>query len=220
MSSVLDIIGPIMIGPSSSHTAGAARLGLVAYHLLGEKPVRATITLYGSFAKTYRGHGTDRALVAGIMGMRPDDVRLRTALEIARDQGLDVRFAVSGDDVEYPNTARIELETAQSAHVELVGSSIGGGAILVTGIDGMAVNISAQRTTFIVLHRDVPGLIAAVTDVLAEVGVNICDFHLARKHKVGDAVMSIEVEGTVDASVHEQIQHLSDVTRCLMLQPV
>ena len=220
MSTVLDIIGPIMIGPSSSHTAGAARLGRVAWRLLGEDAVRARVTLFGSFAKTYRGHGTDRALAAGIMGMATDDVRLRDALELASARGLDIAFAKSDADCPHPNTARIELVGASGARVELLGSSVGGGAIRVTEIDGMAVNITGQRTTFIVLHKDVPGLIAAVTDVLAEGGVNICDFRLARVRKGGDAVMSIEVEGAIGDVVNERIRALRDVTASIMLQPV
>ena len=167
MSTVLDIIGPVMIGPSSSHTAGAARLGLVARKLLGEDATRARVTLYGSFAKTYHGHGTDRALAAGIMGMATDDVRLRDALDIARERGIDIAFVPSEDEAGHPNTAKLELAGTSGATLELIGSSVGGGAIRVTEIDGMKVNITGQRETFIVLHRDVPGLIAAVTDGLA-----------------------------------------------------
>ena len=220
MSNVLDIIGPVMIGPSSSHTAGAARLGRVAHELLGERAGVARVTLYGSFAKTYRGHGTDRALAAGIMGMATDDVRLRDALDIARETGLDISFLPSDEDAEHPNTAKIELSGTSGAHVEVRGCSVGGGAIRVTEIDGMAVSISAQRPTFIVLHRDVPGIIAGVTDVLAEGGANICDFSLARVRKGGDAVMSIEVEGPVDPLTNKRIRRLRDVTTSIMLQPV
>lgn len=220
MSTVLDIIGPVMIGPSSSHTAGAARLGRVARLLLGEEATRARVTLYGSFAKTYRGHGTDRALAAGIMGMATDDARLRDALDIARERGLDITFE-TGDLVGcHPNTALIDLTGTGDRHVRLLGSSVGGGSIRVTEIDGMAVNITGQRQTFVVLHRDVCGLIAAVTDVLAECGANICDFHLARVRKGGDAVMSIEVEGPVDARANKRIERLRDVTTSIMLQPV
>ena len=220
MSTVLDIIGPVMIGPSSSHTAGACRLGRVACLLLGESAARARITLYGSFAKTYRGHGTDRALVAGIMGMATDDARLREALAIARERGLAVAFETDAGEGLHPNTARIELTAASGAHVELLGSSVGGGAILVTEIDGMAVNITGQRFTFVVLHTDEPGLIAAVTDVLAESGANICDFRLARVRKGGDAVMSIEVEGNVDARANKRIQRLRGVTSSIVIEPV
>lgn len=212
MSSALDIIGPVMIGPSSSHTAGACRLGLVAHRLLGEDARTARVTLYGSFAKTYRGHGTDRALAAGVMGMATDDVRLRDALDIA--------FETSADDAGHPNTARIELGGVSGAHVAVQGSSVGGGSILVTEIDGMAVSVTGRRPTFVVLHRDVPGLIAAVTDVLAEGGANICDFRLARVRKGGDAVMCIEVEGPVGPLANKRIRRLRDVTTSIVLSPV
>lgn len=220
MSSALDIIGPVMIGPSSSHTAGACRLGLVAHRLLGEDARTARVTLYGSFAKTYRGHGTDRALAAGVMGMATDDVRLRDALDIARERGLDIAFETSADDAGHPNTARIELGGVSGAHVAVQGSSVGGGSILVTEIDGMAVSVTGRRPTFVVLHRDVPGLIAAVTDVLAEGGANICDFRLARVRKGGDAVMCIEVEGPVGPLANRRIRRLRDVTTSIVLSPV
>ncbi len=220
MSSALDIIGPVMIGPSSSHTAGACRLGLVAHRLLGEDTRTARVTLYGSFAKTYRGHGTDRALAAGVMGMATDDVRLRDALDIARERGLDIAFETSADDAGHPNTARIELGGVSGAHVAVQGSSVGGGSILVTEIDGMAVSVTGRRPTFVVLHRDVPGLIAAVTDVLAEGGANICDFRLARVRKGGDAVMCIEVEGPVGPLANKRIRRLRDVTTSIVLSPV
>lgn len=225
MSSVLDIIGPVMIGPSSSHTAGAVRLGRVARALLGQDPVRATITLYGSFAKTYLGHGTDRALVAGIMGFATDDTNIRCALEMARDRGLEVTFKTSeatsaNGTAMHPNMARIALEGASQAHVEVVGASVGGGKILVTQIDGLSVHVSAQRLTFVVLHNDVPGLIAAVTDVLAEAGANICDFSLARERRGGNAVMTIECEGELKDGVVQKILALDDVSAAIMLMPV
>lgn len=220
MSNVLDIIGPVMIGPSSSHTAGAARLGRIALELLDEPAVRADIALFGSFAKTYRGHGTDRALVAGILGFAADDVRLRDSLAIAAEHGLAVSFTTEdGEDV-HPNTARIALAGASGRRVEVLGSSVGGGAILITQIDGMAVHLTGQHATFIVLHRDVPGLIAAVTDVLADAGANICDFHLSRARRGGDAVMSIEVEGLQDEGLADRLARLDDVTGAIMLKPL
>lgn len=220
MSNVLDIIGPVMIGPSSSHTAGAARLGRIARELLGCDAVRADITLYGSFAKTYRGHGTDRALAAGIMGMATDDVRLRDSLAIARERGLAISFREGEDATGHPNTALIELVGSAGEHVEMLGSSVGGGQVLVTSIDGLAVRVTGQRTTFVVLHRDAPGLIAAVTDVLAECGANICDFSLARERRGGEAVMTIEVEGEIDPRTCKRIRRLRDVTNAIELRAV
>lgn len=219
-TSAFEILGPVMVGPSSSHTAGALRCAQVAASLLEGRITKVTFGLWNSFAHTYRGHGTDRALAAGVMGMATDDVRLRDALDIARERGLDITFATSADDAGHPNTARIELEGVSGARVAVLGSSVGGGSILVTEIDGMAVSVTGRRPTFVVLHRDVPGLIAAVTDVLAEVGANICDFHLARVRKGGDAVMCIEVEGPVDPLANKRIRRLRDVTTSIVLSPV
>ena len=188
---VFDILGPVMIGPSSSHTAGAARIGRITLALLGAPAVKADIFLHGSFAKTYKGHGTDKALIAGIMGMSTDDSRIRRAPELAREQGLAVTITTGDIDGAHPNTARVALTDADGNRVSLLGSSIGGGNILVTEVNGMEVSITGQHTTLIVLHRDAPGTIAAVTEVMAEAGVNICNFRLSRQQKGGDAVMKI-----------------------------
>ena len=222
MSNVLDIIGPVMIGPSSSHTAGAARLGLVSRMLLGADPKSVRVTLYGSFAKTYRGHGTDRALVAGALGLHADDVRLRDSLDLARERGVEVSFVVCDDEDEglHPNTALIELASAEGKRLAVLGSSIGGGQVEVTRVDGMRVRITGLKRTLIVRHTDKPGLIACVTDVLAAGGANICDFALARQERGGVAVMSIEVENQLDDDIAERIERLDGVERCTVLEPV
>ena len=149
---VFDILGPVMIGPSSSHTAGAARIGRITLALLGAPAVKADIFLHGSFAKTYKGHGTDKALIAGIMGMSTDDSRIRRAPELAREQGLEVTITTGDIDGAHPNTARVALTDANGNRVSLLGSSIGGGNILVTEVNGMEVSITGQHTTLIVLH--------------------------------------------------------------------
>ena len=160
---VFDIIGPIMIGPSSSHTAGAVRLGRVAAALLGEAARTAQIELSGSFAETYRGHGTDKALVAGIMGMDSDDERIRRSLDIALEKGLEPVFTETEIPGAHPNTARITLTGGSGKRVVIEGASVGGGNILVTGVNGMAVSFTGQYNTVLVLHQDRPGAIAAVT---------------------------------------------------------
>ena len=220
MSNVLDIIGPVMVGPSSSHTAGAARLGAIARALLCDEVTAANVTLYGSFAKTGRGHGTDRAIVAGVLGMATDDVRLRDSLAIARDRGVAVSFAEGEADGLHPNTALIELAGTDGAHVSMLGSSVGGGQVLVSRIDGMQVRLTGLRTTFVVRHVDAPGLIARVTEVLAGGGANICDFSLSRQERGGVAVMTIEVEGNVGAGAAARIEAIEGVERCIELAPV
>ncbi len=217
---VFDILGPVMIGPSSSHTAGAARIGRITLALLGAPAVKADIFLHGSFAKTYKGHGTDKALIAGIMGMSTDDSRIRRAPELAREQGLAVTITTGDIDGAHPNTARVALTDADGNRVSLLGSSIGGGNILVTEVNGMEVSITGQHTTLIVLHRDAPGTIAAVTEVMAEAGVNICNFRLSRQQKGGDAVMTIEIAGSFGPEQNQTITVLPNVFSSTMLQPI
>lgn len=217
---VFDIVGPVMIGPSSSHTAGAARIGLVARRLLGTTPVRADIRLHGSFAKTYRGHGTDKALVAGILGIQPDDIRLRDSLSLARDAGLAVSFDEIALEDAHPNTARIALTDRNGHTVSVQGASVGGGNILITRVNGMAVEITGQYPTLIVLHRDAPGTIAAVTEEMSRRGVNICNFRLSREEKGGVAVMTIEMDGSADAELNDRVQKLPNVLSSTLLTPI
>ncbi|MGI5977239.1 MAG: L-serine ammonia-lyase, iron-sulfur-dependent subunit beta [Candidatus Limivicinus sp.] len=220
MLNAFDILGPVMIGPSSSHTAGAARIGRIAWALLGSEAVKADILLYGSFAKTYKGHGTDKALLAGIMGMETDDIRIRNAPQIARERGIAVTIRTSDLETAHPNTARITLTDAEGSTVSILGSSIGGGNILVTEVNGMDVSITGQQTTMFVLHQDKPGLIAAVTEVLYSAGVNICNFRLSRRRRGGQAVMTIELEGSFNPELNEKIKRLPYVFSSTMLRPV
>lgn len=217
---LFDIIGPVMIGPSSSHTAGAARLGRVTRALLGTEPVQAEIRLHGSFAKTYKGHGTDRALVAGILGMETDDPGLRNALETARERGLEVTFKTVELDGAHPNTAWILLTDAAGDQVSLIGSSIGGGNILVTKLNGMDVYFTGEKETLIVRHQDVPGIIASVTEVAALAGANISNFRLSRKEKGGEAVMTIELDGSFGPDLALAVRHLPHIYSSILLMPV
>ncbi len=211
---VFDIIGPVMIGPSSSHTAGAARIGKAAALLLGTFPVKADILLHGSFAKTYRGHGTDKALVGGIMGMEPWDSRIRDSLKLAAAAGIQVAFSTGTIDGAHPNTARITLTGPDQKSVQLEGSSVGGGNILITKINGMEVAFTGQNPTLIILHQDMPGVIAEVTAFVSEHQGNICNFRLNRLEKGGDAIMSIELDGTFSeelAGCIRKMPHIRDV---------
>lgn len=217
---VFDIIGPVMIGPSSSHTAGAVRIGRITRELLKNTPVRADILLSGSFARTYQGHGTDKALTAGIMGFEPDDERIRYAPEIAEKAGLRVTFTTGELDGEHPNTAKITLYDAGERSVSLIGSSIGGGNILVTDVNGLHVHITGEKTTLVILHRDQPGIIASVTGTLAENGVNISNFHLFRRERGGEAVMTIGIEGRFGEDLNERIAALPHILSSTILQPI
>ncbi len=217
---VFDIIGPVMIGPSSSHTAGAVRLGRIAAKLLGEKPVRAEIELCGSFARTYRGHGTDKALAAGIQGMGPDDGRIRNSLELAAASGLDISFRPASIPGAHPNTARIALTGAEGGRVVLRGASVGGGSILVDQINGMDVAVTGQHDTLLVFHRDEPGTIAAVADLVARSGINIGNFRLSRPERGGAAVMTIEADGEIPEELCGRVDGLPHVEKAVMLRAV
>lgn len=217
---VFDIIGPIMIGPSSSHTAGAVRLGYVARKVLGEAPVEAEIQLSGSFAQTYRGHGTDKALIAGILGMKSDDERIRTSLELAKEQGLKFSFHEMSIPGAHPNTARILLTGESGAGVVVQGASVGGGNILVNDINGMEVSVTGQHNTLLILHHDKPGTIAAVTNFVAYSGVNIGNFRLARPRKGGEAVMTIEVDGELPENLISQLRILPNVINVVLIRAI
>ena len=180
---IFDIIGPIMVGPSSSHTAGAARIGLIASRILGEPLKKAHITLNGSFAKTGKGHGTNRALAAGLMGYAPDSEIIRTALETAKEKGIDIAFSLSNEVAGHPNVAKIDA-----------GRSLGGGRVMITEIDGYDVEINGEEYTFLTRHHDVPGIVADVSAIMAQENINISTMRLFRKGKGTEAVMIIHTD--------------------------
>ena len=195
---LFDILGPVMVGPSSSHTAGAVRIGHIARRLLGEEtPRHAVITLSGSFAATGRGHGTDRALVAGLLGMQPDDERIARSFFIAADMGMEFRFESANLRGEHPNTARICLTGKSGRRMSIVASSLGGGRITVVELNGLRVRFSGDLPTLIVQNHDQPGLVSDVTGILARNGVNIATLQLYRDHPGGSAVMVIEIDKPV-----------------------
>ena len=192
MRGVFDIVGPVMIGPSSSHTVGP--LGLMARAILGEEPVRAGIQLTGSFARTYRGHGTDKALTAGILGFMPDDVRIREALSLATSMGLELAFQKVDIPDAPPNTAVIHLTGAEGRTVKVQGASVGGGNIRITGIDRFAVDLTGELPALITIHRDQPGVMMRVTSILAAEGLNIAFMRLSRQRRGEMAMMILELD--------------------------
>jgi L-serine dehydratase len=220
--SLLDIIGPVMVGPSSSHTAGACRLGLLARGLVGGTPERALIELHGSFARTGEGHGTDKAIVAGLMGFRPDDGRIRDALDIAEREGLAYTFEKTklGEEGEtHPNTVRISAERGTRQSV-MMGSSLGAGRVLVTEIDGYPVEIHGTYHTIVLVAEDVKGSIARIAGLLADDGVNIANLRVTRKERGGDAFMVIEVDEPPEERVRDDIRELSWVKWAYRLDKV
>lgn len=215
---VFDVIGPVMIGPSSSHTAGAVKLGNVALSILGERCVSADILLSGSFASTYKGHGTDKALLSGIMGLSSDDGRIRTAWDLARERQLDCRFRPGSIPGAHPNTARITLRGETGKTCEVEGASIGGGSIMIHRVDGLAVNFTGQSHTLLIRHQDAPGAIAAVTNLLAENGINIGSFSLTRAKKGGEAVMMMEVDNEPCQELNEKIRLLPGIMELIFIK--
>ena len=206
MVSLLDIIGPVMVGPSSSHTAGACRLGLFARGLVGGTPEKARVELHGSFARTGTGHGTDRAIAGGLLGFAPDDERLRESLELAEAARLNIEFEntkLRGNH--HPNTTRITVQrSGQTA--QLTGSSLGAGRVLVTEIDGFPVEITGSYATLVIVARDEPGIVAAVTQRLAAEGDNVATMRVSRRQKGGDAIHIYELDQPPSGAALEAIR--------------
>lgn len=205
---LFDLIGPVMIGPSSSHTAGAARIGLTARLLLGEWIVKADIGLHGSFAKTYHGHGTDRAIVSGLLGMPVDDERLRDSLQIARESGLAYHFHIINIRGAHPNTVRLTITGISGRVMTMEAASVGGGNIEVHRLDGLQVNFNGKENTLIIRHLDTPGAIANVTGVLAKQGLNIANLQAYRREQGGDAMIVMELDGIPQEVSVEAIRSL------------
>ncbi|WP_100487648.1 L-serine ammonia-lyase, iron-sulfur-dependent subunit beta [Sporolactobacillus pectinivorans] len=215
--SVFDIIGPVMIGPSSSHTAGAVRIGRMARRLFGSEPERAEITLYGSFAETYKGHGTDVALVAGLLDFETDDPNLPQAISIATDRGMNVSFnADRKRQVEHPNTARLQLEGGGNA-LELVGVSIGGGKIEITEVDGFSISLTGSNPALLVLHRDKYGAVAEVAGLIAKYEMNISYMEVSRHEKGHLAMMVIQTDEEISDGLAAEISGLPNMLNVAVL---
>ena len=211
MLDIFDILGPVMVGPSSSHTAGAVRIGRMARTLLGERPVKADIGLYGSFAETGRGHGTDRALVAGLLGLRPDDLNIPRSFELAEQAGLRFIFRTVQLRSAHPNTALLNVDGAGGKHLTLQAASTGGGRIRVDALNGVEVSFTGGFNTLVIRHRDIAGEVAEVTRELSGARVNIANMSLCRDRRGGDALMVIEVDQKVPPVVRELIGELYGV---------
>ena len=194
---IFDILGPVMVGPSSSHTAGAVRIGYTARKLLQDKPVEVKIGLHGSFADTGTGHGTDRALIAGLLGMRPDDTRIPDSFEIAEQQGLVFSFEKIRLKDAHPNTALLTLRGESGHCLEIQAASVGGGRIMIRRLDGIEISFSLEKPTLIVNNEDKPGYVAKVAALLSEEQINIASMQLYRNHKTGQALMVLETDQSV-----------------------
>jgi len=216
---LFDILGPVMVGPSSSHTAGAVRIGLAARKLLGEEPKEAVITLSGSFSSTGIGHGTDKALVAGLLGMEPDDMRIPKSFEEAQKCGLSFRFVHETVKDFHPNTAILDV-TAESGRRTLVqASSLGGGRIMINYLDGVEINVTGERPVLVIHNIDKPGYVSLVTSVMAANSVNIATMTLHRSKRGGTAVMVIETDQNIPADAAAHLKSVDGILKvtCLNL---
>jgi len=208
---VFDIIGLIMVGPSSSHTAGAARLGKIAKLIAGGEIKDVKFLLHGSFAQTYKGHGTDKALVAGILGMDPWDDNLKNSFEIAKDKGIDITFVATDLGNVHPNTVKMVITKTNGETTTVMGSSIGGGNIVVTEVDGEAMEFTGVYPTLVIHHTDVPGMILKVCNVLYDHRVNIAFLKVYRTSRGADAAMVFEVDGIIPADMVEEIKKIPNI---------
>jgi L-serine dehydratase len=210
--SILDVMGPVMVGPSSSHTAGTARLGRVAREILDEDPVSVRFVLHPPLAATYRGHGSDFALVGGSIGLSVEDPRIPEAIRIAEQLGVDVEFAEEDLGDVHPNTVRIEIQ-GKSREAEITGSSIGGGVIEVFKINGFQTRFKGDSPTLLLFYRDRPGMISEATKIIAEEGINIASLSCSRKQRGKDAFMQIDIDSPLSQAAIDRIYALPDMAR-------
>ena len=213
--SIFDVIGPNMIGPSSSHTAGAVSIALLARKMFPEEVKKEPFTLYGSFAKTYHGHGTDRALLGGILGFSTDDERIRDAFAIATERGVEYEYIIDEKTMtNHPNTADIDLVGVTGHTLSIRGESIGGGKMKIVRINQIDVEFTGEYSTLIVSQTDKPGVVAHITQCLSEENVNIAFMRLFREDKGANAFTVVESDETIPPSVLDKIkthEHVSDL---------
>ncbi|WP_312833015.1 L-serine ammonia-lyase, iron-sulfur-dependent subunit beta [Sedimentibacter saalensis] len=218
--SVFDIIGPIMIGPSSSHTAGAAKLAKIARTVAGGKIIKVDFILHGSFAETYKGHGTDKALVAGILGMDPWDEDLRNSFELAAKEGIEYNFIAADLGDVHPNTVRFVMTKADGNLAVVMGSSIGGGNIIVFDIDGQEVEFTGERPTLLTKHKDIPGVLSQIANILYDENINIANMRVYRNEKGKEATMAIETDSIIPEKLLEKVRDIKEIHCVNVVNPI
>lgn len=210
---IFEILGPVMVGPSSSHTAGAVRIGYVCRKLMGEKIVTADIELYGSFLLTGKGHGTPQAIVAGLLGMTPDDAKIPDSFEIAKAQGLKFTIGEAKLKEAHPNSVLLKLTGESGKELEVIGESLGGSIINIAQIDGLPANISGDYPTLIASNMDVPGMVAKVSKVLFEAKINIAQMHLYRASRGKNSVLIAECDQEIENKTLNDIRDLDGIMK-------
>ena len=217
--SIFDVIGPNMIGPSSSHTAGAVSIALMARKMFPEAIQKVTFTLYGSFAKTYRGHGTDRALLGGILGFSTDDERIRDAFSHAENMNVEYQFIIDETTVtNHPNTADIDIVGVTGETLSIRGESIGGGKMKIVRINNIDVEFTGEYSTLIVHQQDKPGVVAHITQALSEYEVNIAFMRLFRENKGANAYTVVESDESIPTEVLNKIRTNPNVDNLMLIQ--
>lgn len=217
---VFDILGPIMIGPSSSHTAGAARLAKVASIIAGGKIKKVDFFLHGSFAQTYKGHGTDKALVAGILNMDPWDENLKRSFNIAAEKGIEIKFTETDLGDVHPNTVKFIIVKEDDNITEVTGSSIGGGNILIFNIDGQNVEFTGERPTILTQHKDLPGVISKISAILYDENINIANMRVYRSAKGKMATMALETDNLISEKIMNRISEIEAIETVKFINPI
>ncbi len=220
INSIFDVLGPVMIGPSSSHTAGAARLGKIARYIANKDIKSVKFYLHGSFSETYKGHGTNRALVAGILGMEPHDENLRYSLVIAKNKGIDIDFIKKDLGAIHPNTVKFEITSSNENITYVTGSSIGGGAVIITNVNGFDMQITGKYYTIIAKYKDKKGVISNVTAIFSNNNINIATMKVKRKSRGNEASMIIESDDYISPDILEKIKQLEVIEKIIKIEPV
>ncbi len=214
---IFDIIGPVMVGPSSSHTAGLVRIGNIVNKILGTVPVKIDIKFHGSFAKTYKGHGSDKAIIAGLLGFKPDDERIKDIFAIADERCISYSFTTVELQNAHPNTVVIAAATEDGTEINVTAESIGGGNIIIRKIDDIEAEFDGQYDTLVIRHNDEPGVIAQVTSILAAAQVNIATMEVYRSSRGGDAIMIIGADGQLNKNLCKAMELLPHIKRSTII---
>lgn len=208
--SAFDVLGPIMIGPSSSHTAGAARLAKASMEISGQGFYKVVFYLHGSFAKTYHGHGTDKALVAGILGLEPSDEKLRDSFKIAEDEKIEIEFVETDLGYQHPNTVKIVFKYHNKDDFYVLGSSIGGGSIIIYDINGDLVEFTGNYPTMIIKYKDKKGIISTISSILTNAEINVASMKVTREGNI--ATMLCELDSPIDDKILNEISNLNEIS--------
>lgn len=217
---LFDMIGPIMIGPSSSHTAGACRIGFTAQNIIKMAITHVEFVLFGSFAKTYKGHGTDIALLGGFLGMKPDDERIVDAFNMAENRGLEYKFTLSNEESDHPNTVKILAKTTRLETWEIIGKSIGGGKMIITSINGIEVSYTGEFNTLVIHQKDHSGMLAKIATILSENRINVAFMKVYRESKGEKAISIIETDETIESHVIDEILNASGITYVNVIEKI